>query len=194
MIAMQKIGKSFMGALGYNLKKMNLLANDERAELLDTNFTSLSLGRIRQEINLIRQLRPNLNRYVYHTSLNFSKDEIQPLDNQLLLSIAHDYLEANGFTNNQYLIFRHYDADHPHIHLLVNRITFNGGVVSDSNNYKKSEAILRKLEVKYNLLNVLRSNHISVEEYDNITIEQGIYRTVEPYNNISIDQHNHITI
>lgn len=154
MIAIQKIGKSFMGALSYNLKKLNHADPNRRAELLDSNFTTLEKMQIKNEVELLRQLRPNLNRYVYHTSLNFSIDEEPFLDNRKLLAIAHDYLYENGFDNHQYLIFRHYDADHPHLHLLVNRIGFDGAVVSDSNNYKKSEAVLRKLEQKYNLMPV----------------------------------------
>jgi hypothetical protein len=158
MIAIQKIGKSFMGALNYNIKKGNHPDAEKRAELLATNFTSLTSERIKAEVDLIHELRPNLNRYVYHTSLNFSNEEIKALTNDILIAIAEDYLEANGFTNNQYLVFRHHDADHPHIHLLVNRITFDGEVVSDSNNYKKSEAIVRQLEERYNLLSVEPSN------------------------------------
>lgn len=76
------------------------------------------------------------------------------LDSEKLLAIAHDYLAANGFTNNQYMIFRHYDAGHPHLHLLVNRICFDGTVVSDSNNYTKSEAIVREIAQRYNLITV----------------------------------------
>jgi len=138
-----------MGALNYNLKKMNHPDMVKKAELLDTNFTTLDVKQIRQEVDLLRQLRPGLNRYVYHTSLNFAEGDI--LDNNQLTAIALQYLEANGFTNNQYLIFRHHDADHMHLHLLVNRITFDGDVVSDSNNYKKSEAALRELERRYDL-------------------------------------------
>lgn len=158
MIAIQKIGKSFMGALAYNLKKLNHPDPVQRAVLLDSNFTTLATAQIKREVELLRQLRPNLNRYVYHTSLNFSLDEQPGLDNQKLLAIARDYLYENGFTSHQYLIFRHYDAGHPHLHLLVNRIGFDGTVVSDSNNYKKSEAILRRLEEKYNLMQIRPSN------------------------------------
>lgn len=96
MIASQKIGESFMGALNYNLKKLTHPDPKQRAELLDTNFTSLDKEQIKQEVELLRQLRPNLNRYVYHTSLNFSKED--QLQNSQLLSIALQYLEANGFT------------------------------------------------------------------------------------------------
>src|ERR1700742_737648 len=106
MIASQKIGKSFMGALGYNLGKLNHPDRSQRAVLLDTNFSSLDKAQIKREVDMIRELRPNLNRYVYHTSLNFSKEENLP--DVLLVSIAQDYLEALGFDNNQYFIFRHY--------------------------------------------------------------------------------------
>jgi Relaxase/Mobilisation nuclease domain len=157
MIASQKIGKSFMGALDYNLKKLYDKDPDKRAELLDTNFTSLDLSQIKAEVDWIKQLRPNLNKYVYHTSLNFHEDDQRKLSNEKLLAIAHDYLELSGYTNNQYMIFRHYDARHPHIHLLVNRISFDGTVVSDSNNYKKSEALIRNLERKYGLKSVAGS-------------------------------------
>ncbi|AMR32726.1 hypothetical protein A0256_15490 [Mucilaginibacter sp. PAMC 26640] len=159
MIASQKIGKSFMGALNYNLKKLDHPDPKKRADLLDSNFSSMDVKLIKQEIDLIKSLKPNLGRYVYHTSLNFSKED--QLDNNKLLTIAHDYLRESGYTNNQYMIFRHHDADHPHIHLLVNRITFDGEVVSDSNNYKKSEAILRKLEQLYSLTAVQPSSKVA---------------------------------
>lgn len=146
-----------MGALKYNLRKMEYPETKRRAELLDTNFTNLDLSRVKAEIDLIRELRPNLSRYVYHTSLNFSPEEEAKLTNEMLEDIAHDYLEGLGFNDNQYFIFRHYDAEHPHVHLLVNRIAFDGTVVSDGNNYKRSEAVLRKLEKDYKLVAVKES-------------------------------------
>src|SRR5688572_16902004 len=55
------------------------------------------------------------------------------------------------------MMFRHHDAAHPHLHILVNRIAFDGTVVSDSNDYARSEKVLRELEKKYNLTPVLPS-------------------------------------
>lgn len=187
MIAIQKIGKSFMGALRYNLKKVNHPDPNRRAELLDSNFTTLETMQIKREVELLRQLRPNLNRYVYHTSLNFSVEDQQILDNSKLLTIAHDYLLENGFTNHQYLIFRHYDAEHPHLHLLVNRIGFDGTVVSDSNNYKKSEAILRKLEEKYHLMQVAPSNKVRQRAAKKDELEMVI-RTGKPSDKMLLQQ------
>ena len=106
MIAIQKIGKSFMGALQYNLKKMNLPHRSHRAEILATNFTKMNIEQINREIEMVRSLRPNLNRYAYHTSLNFPGEELAGLSNAKMLAIAQDYLRALGFTNNQYFIDR----------------------------------------------------------------------------------------
>lgn len=160
MIASQKIGKSFMGALRYNLKKLNHPDLKKRAELLDTNFLNLDIEQIRREVELVKALRPGLSKYVYHTSLNFHEND-KP-DYASLLKIAHEYLNAMGFGNNQYFIFRHHDASHPHLHLLVNRITFDGKVVSDANNYKRSERTLRDIERRYNLLQVSPSENSRV--------------------------------
>jgi hypothetical protein len=179
MIASQHIGKSFMGALGYNLRKLNHKDPEKRAELLATNFDCSNLEEIKREVDLMRELRPNLNRYVYHTSLNFAPGEEALLDNRQLIAIAQEYLERNGFNNNQYFIFRHYDAEHPHLHVLANRIRFDGSVVPDSHNYKRSEEIVRKLEERYHLTTVAPSRGNKIRAAKKNEIEMAL-RTGRP--------------
>ena len=138
-------GKGFRGALRYNLEKVNKGV----AEILDHSFASTSERTIMKEIQMVKVLRPNLQKYFYHTSINFPPGEDLP--NDKMKQIGLDYLEANGFTQHQFIMFRHYDADHPHLHILVNRIGYDGSVVSDSNDFSRSEKILRELEKKYKL-------------------------------------------
>lgn len=194
MIASQKIGKSFMGALDYNLKKLSHPDPGQRAELLDMSFARLDRTSIRAQVAVVGLLKPALKRHVYHTSLNFSKEEEGQLDNEKLLAIAHDYLNGMGFTNNQYLVFRHYDAEHPHVHLLVNRISFDGRVVSDSNNYKRSEALVRKLEKAYNLVAVAQSSYKAVEQGNHTATGLQSYGAIEIDNPKSIEQGNLVAI
>jgi hypothetical protein len=59
---------------------------------------------INREVGLVKSLRPNLNGYVYHTSLNFAKEDI--LDNEQLLAIAQDYLRESGYTNKRFCVVR----------------------------------------------------------------------------------------
>ena len=152
MIAKQAIGKSFNGALNYNLKKVYSTDIKNRAELLTTNFLSLNKTEIRKELAIMKALNPNLKRNTYHTSLNFSVEE--KISNGKMEAIAKEYMVRMGFDNNPYFIFRHNDAEHPHCHILTLRNRFDGTVVSDSNNYARSEAIVRELEDKYELIKV----------------------------------------
>lgn len=145
-------GKGFRGALRYNLEKVD----KEVAEILDHSFASTSERIIMKEIHMVKVLRPNLQKFFYHTSVNFPSGE--DLSNQKMKQIGLDYLEANGFTQHQFIMFRHYDADHPHLHILVNRIGYDGSVVTDSNDFARSEKVLRELEKKYRLTQVMPSN------------------------------------
>jgi len=148
-------GKGFRGALRYNLEKVN----KGLAEVLDHSFVEVSEKMILKEIAIVKVLRPNLQKFFYHTSINFPPAE--NLSNEVMKQIAHDYLEQNGFTQHQFILFRHYDADHPHLHILVNRIGYDGKVLSDSNDFARSEKVLRELEQKYNLTNVISSRQAS---------------------------------
>lgn len=149
-------GKGFRGALRYNLEKVNKGV----AEILDHSFASTSEKIIIKEIQMVKALRPNLQKYFYHTSINFPPGENLP--NDMMKQIGLDYLEANGFTMHQFIMFRHYDADHPHLHILVNRIGYDGSLVSDSNDFSRSEKALRVLEKKYNLIQVMPSKEAKV--------------------------------
>lgn len=151
MTGSQVKGKSFRGALRYNQEKVA----QGKGEVLDHSFLNTSERDIMKEVAMVRVQRPDLKKYFYHTSINFPKDE--NVSNDLMIKIGREYLEANGFNQHQYIMFRHQDAGHPHFHILVNRIGYDGSVVSDSNDYARSEKVLRNLERKYNLTQVVGS-------------------------------------
>jgi len=169
MIAKQSIGSSFMGALSYNLKKMHHTDKTERAELLATNFISLEKPLIKKEVELVTSLNPRLKKNTYHTSLNFAQGE--NVSNEKMLAVAGEYMQQMGFDDNPYFIFRHHDSNHPHCHILALRTRFDGSTVSDSNNYKRSEAIIRQLEKEYGLQQVADSGRSAVRAPDRDELE-----------------------
>ncbi|CDS93843.1 conserved hypothetical protein [Sphingobacterium sp. PM2-P1-29] len=154
MIAKQKI-HGFVAAFDYNHQKMELKRPKDRAELLDHNFFKYDRQSIMQEISFLQQLRPKLTRDAYHVSLNFASTD--KLSTEQLSAIGREYLTGMGFNDNAYAIWQHFDADHLHIHVLASRIKYDGSVVSDSNNYQRSENLCRKLEQKYGLETVKSS-------------------------------------
>ncbi len=173
MTANQIKGKGFRGALRYNLDKVNKGV----AEVLDYSFAELSEKTIMKEVEFRRMGHPNLKKFFYHTSINFPPYE--NVSNGTMKLIAHDYLQLNGFTQHQYLVVRHNDAAHPHMHIMVNRIGANGKVLSDSNDFARSEKALRLLEVKYNLTQVVSSRQAKVRSATKDELEM-MKRTNQP--------------
>lgn len=146
-------GKGFGGALRYNLEKVEKGV----AEILDRSFAHDSYKAIMKEMQMVKMLRPNLQKHFYHTSINFPPSE--NLSDEKMREIGREYLEESGFTQHQFIMFRHHDADHPHLHILVSRIDYDGKVMSDSNDFAKCEVILRRLERKHNLSEVVSSKN-----------------------------------
>lgn len=158
MIAKQVKGKDFYGVLKYNQNKVD----KGEAIVLDTNLSSESVVKQTKEFNIVRQQKPNLSKAVYHVSLNLPYEDSKKLSDEKFANLARDYLEGMGFDENQYITYKHFDQDHSHIHIVANRVNFSGNVVSDSHDYKRSETLIRKLEQKYNLTELVRKEESNV--------------------------------
>ena len=61
-----------------------------------------------------------------------------------------------------YIIYKHFDQNHSHIHIVANRVKFSGDVVSDSQDYKRSEKLIRSLEQKYHLTKLVENDFSNV--------------------------------
>ena len=142
MIAKLIKGRGFRGALEYALRK-------DKGVLLDTNMGGDNPRTLAREFGQVRALRSEISRPVQHTSLALPPGET--LTNDQWKNVAQRYLNDMGFVNNQYVIAKHTDAGHDHIHILVNRISIEGKLVSDSKDYQRQETIMRQLENEYGL-------------------------------------------
>ena len=127
MIAKQNKGKDFYFVLVYNQNKVD----KGEAIVLDSNISSESVVNQTKEFNIVRQQKPNLSKAVYHVSLNLPYEDSNKLSDEKFSNLARDYLEGMGFDENQYIVYKHFDQDHSHIHIVANRVKFSGEVVSD---------------------------------------------------------------
>ena len=168
MIAKAVKGRGFRGALEYDLGK---------GAILDTNMAGRTARELAKEFGEVRQLRPTLGKAVLHVSLALPPGE--HLDDDQWRDVAGAYLEGMGLTDNQYLVTRHTDTEHEHIHILANRITHQGQVVSDSQDYKRQEAIVRQIERDHGLQQVAPSHEAERKAPTKGEIEQGL-RTGQP--------------
>ncbi len=160
MIGKVFIGKSFGGCIAYCLEDKKMKGRESeiimknRATVLLMNKCFGNKEQLIKQFKEVRYLNPKLSRPVMHITLGLAQGEF--LEEGKLIEIAEHCADDFGFADNQYLAVVHKDTDHQHIHIVTNRIGFNGKTnVSDSNCYKKVAAFSRKMEKKYELQKVL---------------------------------------
>lgn len=145
MIGKQIKGKSF-------LKLLNYLFSKKGAHYIGGNMVGTNPDELATEFRFAKMLNPKVSKAVYHASLSLPHDE--KLNDDLWDEMAQKYLEAMGFDMNQYVLVRHTDRNHDHIHIVASRIRLDGTTVSDSWDYKRSETVLRQLEREYGVQTV----------------------------------------
>lgn len=170
MIAKLVKGKGFRGALEYDLQQ-------EKGRILASNMAGTTPRALAAEFGEIRKLRPKLGKAVLHVSLSAAPGE--QLTDAQWQEIGQRYLRGMGFTDNQYVITRHTDTEHEHIHILANRITHAGSVVSDGQDYRRQETMVREIERDYGLQVVAPSHEAERRALTKGEIEQAI-RTEQP--------------
>ena len=146
MIAKISKGGSFGGAVDYVLDK------GKDAELL------AGLGvRMKDRDSIVRSFRmqaalnPHLSKPVGHIVLAFSAQDAARLDNRRMVGIAAEYLSGMGIRNTQFIIARHTDRDHPHCHIVYNRVDNDGRTISDKNDRYRNEKVCKMLTARYRL-------------------------------------------
>jgi hypothetical protein len=170
MIAKAIKGKGFRGALEYDLKK-------EQGRIIDTNMDGRGPRELAAEFGEIRKLRPNLGKAVLHVSLAASPGE--HLTDAQWVKIGQYYINGMGLNQNQYVMSRHTDTEHEHIHMVVNRIQFDGKVTSDSHDYRRQEFLMRAVERDLGLRQIESSTKTERRAATKGEIEEGL-RTGKP--------------
>jgi hypothetical protein len=148
-------GTGFRGAANYLLTGKTPTSG-KRGVIIGSNMAGTTPRQLASEFGAFRKLRPTLGKAVLHVSLSPSPHD-RVLSDAELADIGQQYLEGMGFGDCPFVIVRHDDTDHPHIHMLASRITTSGDVVSDKQDFKRSEALIRQLETAFGLAAVTPS-------------------------------------
>lgn len=147
MIALLSKGSGFGGLVNYandiEHKQTNIIASDGVS--LKNNKTITASFKAQARSN------PKVKEYVGHVSLSFSPEDTRRMSDSLVREIALQYLHRMGIRNTQFVIFRHHDQPHDHVHIVYNRVDNNGNEIKSDSNFKKSAAITQILTREYNL-------------------------------------------
>ena len=159
-------GKSFGGLVGYNEKKVA----KGMAELIGIENIPLP-NVIKQTLEQVASFNPLCQTPTFHVSLSFPPNE-RTLDNATLQAIANEFIHGMGYQDNPYAIYRHYDTDNQHIHIVSTRIDWNGKRVSDFQERRKAGKLATEIERKYGLI-VVERNKKSKKETQARRIKPG---------------------
>ena len=146
MIAKIVKGNSFKGVVNYILDK----EKDAKILACDGLFAE-DKDTIAMSFEAQSKMNPKVTKPVGHISLAFSKEDEHRLTDRAMAGIALEYLKGMGITDTQVLIVRHFDKEHPHVHIAFNRIANNGRTISDRNERIRSTRICKELTRKYSL-------------------------------------------
>lgn len=152
MVAKISSGASIIGMLNYNENKVG----EGQAGLIMAS----KYGREPEELNFYQKLerlthlaernsRAKTN--AVHISLNFDVGE--NLGKEQLHSIACRYMEGIGFGDQPFLVYRHFDAGHPHLHIATTNIKPDGKRIDLHYLGKtKSEETRKAIEIEFGLI------------------------------------------
>ena len=121
MVAVINTGHSVRSIFTYNENKVK----EGTAECIGEGNYPASAAELNHAMKLGRLLHQNalngnVKRNSVHISLNFHPSE--NYSTQKLLRIAGAYMKKIGFGEQPYLVYRHDDAGHPHIHSVTTNI------------------------------------------------------------------------
>ncbi len=152
MVTVVTVPHTIKKALNYNEQKVQreqaecLYAHDFLKEADNLNFYE-KLERFEK----LNELNTRAATNTLHVSLNF--DPSEKLSKEQMIEIAKVYMEKMGFGDQPYLVYVHYDAGHPHIHIVSTAIKKDGKRISLHNiGRNQSSQARREIEKMFNLV------------------------------------------
>ncbi|OXA78675.1 Relaxase/Mobilisation nuclease domain-containing protein [Flavobacterium aquidurense] len=176
MVAVIKTSNSVQRILNYNEIKVK----EGKAECISAINFPLELNRLNFTLKLNRfikqaSLNENVKRNAVHISLNFDPSENH--SKEKLNEIAKVYMEKIGFGKQPYLVYQHYDAGHPHLHVITNNIQRDGKRIDlHLLGIRKSEPARKEIEETFGLVKAegrKTKEQISLQPIANRKVEYG---------------------
>lgn len=175
MIAKIVTGKSFGGAVRYLLEKSG------HARMIDSDGVELfNIRSLIDSFNFQRKARPEKTEVVGHISLAFHKDDTPRLTDGFMAGLAREYMQRMGITDTQYIVVRHTDTEHPHLHILYNRVKYDTKLVRSHNERIRSVAVCKAMKQKYGLTFSEGKENVKIERLHNPDkVKYAVYEAVK---------------
>ena len=96
-----------------------------------------------------------------------------------MIRLAREYMQAMNIEDTQYIVARHTDTAHPHLHIVYNRVRYDTKLVPDGNERRRNTAVCKALKRKYGLTFSKGKENIQTERlHEPDKTKQEIYAAV----------------
>lgn len=183
MVAKVISGKNIRGLLNYNENKVSEgVAQCIAASRFGCDPQMLTFSDKLNRFHKVTARNQKVRTNAIHISLNF--DITEKLTNEELSNISSDYMTRIGFGEQPYLVYRHTDAAHPHVHIITTNIQSDGKRIDIHNiGRNQSEKARKEIEVTYGL--VRAESRTKKQELEPIQVEKAVYGKSETKRSIS---------
>lgn len=175
MVAVIDTSSTLSDVLNYNEKKV--AHNDAtliHASGFLKDFTRLNFYEKLDRFARQNQLKPDSNSNTLHASLNF--DPSEQLSDATLARIADRYMEGLGMQDRPYLVYRHTDAGHPHVHIVSTLIDAKGERLNTNNIGRNQSSTTRKeIEKEFGLIAANSRQRKEVYQVKPVDVEKVRY-------------------
>ena len=130
----------------------NYVFKDGRSEVIDSRgILATDPLTAASSFNVQAMLHPGVKWPVGHICISFHPDDTSKLTNDLMVELCEAWMKGMGISDTQYLLVRHYDTKHPHMHLVFNRINDYGELIPDKMWYVRNERVCKEIKRRYGL-------------------------------------------
>ena len=173
MIAKISATENLGGSLGYNFKKVE---KEEASILLAQGLYqnkegTYTMAEVFADMEALIPKKCRTKKTVFHCSLNPHPDE--KLSDETLIQIAKEYMEALGYGNQPYIVFKHNDIAREHIHIVSLRVDSKGRKINDKFEKRRSKKITDALEKRFGLIPSSKVSEKAVTETPKVDIDRG---------------------
>lgn len=89
-------------------------------------------------------------------------------------------MQRMGITDTQYIVARHTDTGHPHIHIVYNRVRYDRQLVPDNNERRRNTTVCKTIKLKYGLTFSEGKKKVKTEKlHDPDRVKYAIYGAVK---------------
>jgi len=143
MIANITIGKNASSMILYNENKV------KNGKAIKLDSSSEIMGITEDAIDVLDELSSKTKTEDANVQISLSLAIGENVSDATFKDIARDYLKSTGFEDCPFVVYRHHDTRHEHVHICTSIMTHGEKKVDMYYNYIKSQKATRELEKKY---------------------------------------------